>query len=96
MLEQCVNTFGYVRREPANTRYRIGSVRRRNTVILPERPPLCMPVATDGGDEEDGLGIGIGVGLAIGASIGLLTDNLALWLPMGFVIGLTIGGMLNW
>jgi hypothetical protein len=33
--------------------------------------------------DRGGTGVGMGLGLIIGAAIGLATDNLALWFPMG-------------
>lgn len=37
------------------------------------------------------MSIGVGVGLAIGAVIGLATDNIGLWLPVGVALGAGLG-----
>jgi len=42
-------------------------------------------------DDGSNMAIGISVGLAIGAVIGLLTDDIGLWLPIGLCIGVAIG-----
>lgn len=37
------------------------------------------------------LPIGMGMGVAIGTSVGVATDNIALWLPIGIAIGSGLG-----
>ena len=37
------------------------------------------------------LPIGMGMGVAIGTSLGVATDNLAVWLPIGIAIGSGFG-----
>jgi len=50
------------------------------------------------GDEGDdveftgqGLALGIGVGMAIGASVGVATDNIGRWRPLGMRLGVALG-----
>ena len=37
---------------------------------------------------------GIGSGMAIGTAIGVATDNIGLWLPVGIAIGAGVGNSL--
>jgi hypothetical protein len=54
-----------------------------------------MSVEDSNGDKQERMGLGIGIGLIIGAGLGLSTDNLAFWFPMGIVIGVVIGELLD-
>lgn len=42
-----------------------------------------------------GIAIGIGLGVAFGAIVGVLTDNIGLWLPIGVAIGAGMGVAIN-
>ena len=47
------------------------------------------------GSSKRNLGTGMGVGIPLGLVLGLSTDNLALWFPLGFLFGVAIGAGLN-
>jgi len=40
-------------------------------------------------------GIGVAIGMGIGIAIGVGTDNLAVWSPIGVVLGLVVGTIIN-
>jgi hypothetical protein len=48
---------------------------------------------TDGSGFQLAPGFGMAIGLPVGTVLGILTDNLGLWLGLGLLFGVTIEGM---
>ena len=45
--------------------------------------------------KNNGLSLGAGIGLTAGIVIGSITDNIALWLPLGLCLGAGVGMTLD-
>ena len=45
--------------------------------------------------DASGAGVGLAIGAGIGLTIGTLLGNIALWMPIGAVLGLIFGGGLT-
>ena len=45
--------------------------------------------------DEQGAGIGLALGAGFGLTIGIITGNIALWMPIGAALGLIFGGGLT-
>jgi len=45
--------------------------------------------------QGEGAGIGLAIGAGIGLAIGTVFGNIALWMPIGAVLGLIFGGGLT-
>ena len=45
--------------------------------------------------DESGAGIGLAIGAGLGLALGTLFGNIALWMPIGSILGLIFGGGLT-
>jgi hypothetical protein len=45
--------------------------------------------------QEEGAAVGLAIGAGIGLAIGTILGNVALWMPIGAVLGLIFGGGLT-